>query len=180
MNSKRLARLTLLAGVATVAAGGMLPLASAQAADFSPYVSLGGGLNIASVPSLSTSAPYYYNLSTPYPYNPPIPTSAKQVRDFGTGGLALISGGLDLHNGWRVELEGSYRHVAGARFNVQAEGSTSVGVDRSTYALMGNLWRDFTLTDTFSAHIGGGLGVEKQSLRVSSSYSGTKTFDRPI
>ena len=175
MIRKSLPRHMLLSGVAAITMGTLANISPARALEFTPYVSLGGGFNFASTPSLSTSAPYYYGSSTPYPYSPPILTSAKQVKDYGIGGLALISGGLDFHNGWRVELEGSYRHSSGARFNVQAEGSTSVGVDRSTYALMANIWHDFALTDVVGAHLGGGLGVDSQSLHTTSQLSGSKT-----
>ena len=101
-----------------------------------------------------------------------------KVNGLGIGALGLIAAGLDFKNGWRAELEGSYRHNSGARFNVQAEGSTSLGVDRTTYAMMANLWRDFALVDRLDLHVGGGFGIA-EARDERHQYLRRQQFDQP-
>jgi opacity protein-like surface antigen len=132
-----------------------------------PYIGIGGGFNFASDPSVTGVA----DLGTS---SGPYPISVTKETGLKTGGIGLITFGLDFKNGWRGELEGSYRRNSGARFNVQAEGSSSVGVDHKTYALMANIWRDFALMERLSLHVGGGLGIADQKMNVTDNY-GTNT-----
>ena len=134
-----------------------------------PYLAIGGGLNFASDPTVGI----FQDLGVTESHS----LSANKQSGFGTGGLGLITAGLDFKNGWRTELEGSYRHNSSARFNVQAEGSTTVGVDRTTYALMANVWRDFALVDRVGLHVGGGLGVAEREMNVTSTYSGSTSIN---
>jgi opacity protein-like surface antigen len=131
-----------------------------------PYVAIAGGVNFASNPSLQGVQDLGTGLG-------PYPISTVGQSRLATGWVALIAEGLDFRNGWRAELEESYRHNSGARFNVQAEGSTSVGIDRSTFALMINLWRDFLLFNQLSMHLGGGLGLAEVGMNVTSTFGGT-------
>lgn len=166
-----LSRVLLGAGVAAIA----LSTASAsQAVELwgaVPYIGVGGGVNFESDPTVDNLA----DLGT---IAGPYPLSATKVSGVGIGALGLIAAGLDFKNGWRAELEGSYRHNSGARFNVQAEGSTSLGVDRTTYALMANLWRDFALVDRLDLHVGGGFGIAEAEMNVTNTYGGSSSINQ--
>jgi OmpA-OmpF porin, OOP family len=128
-----------------------------------PYVAFGGGFNFASDPTVTGLQDLGTELG-------PYPLSVAKQSGLDVGGVGLIALGLDFKNGWRAELEGSYRKNTGARFNVQAEGSSIVGVDRRTYALMANIWRDFMLVDRLSFHVGGGLGVADHKMNVTDNF----------
>ncbi|HXP30297.1 MAG TPA: outer membrane beta-barrel protein [Stellaceae bacterium] len=171
-----LSRVLLGAGVAAIA----LSTASAgQAAELwggIPYIGLGGGLNFESDPTVNGLADLG-TVAGPLPGNS-YPIGVTKVNGLGVGALGLIAAGLDFKNGWRAELEGSYRHNSAARFNVQAEGSTSVGVDRTTYAMMANVWRDFALFERVDLHVGGGLGVAELEMNVTNTYGASTSIDQ--
>ena len=155
-------------GVIALGTGSM-----AQAADFwgaVPYVAIGGGFNFASDPTVGV----LQDLGITSPNS----LSANKQSGLGVGAVGLIAAGLDLKNGWRTEIEGSYRKHAGARFNVQAEGSSTVSVDRRTLARMVNLWRDFKLVDRLSLHVGGGLGVAELNMNVTDNFGGSASINK--
>jgi len=163
----RLKRALLETSIAAITLGAAGAAQPAELWGAVPYLAIGGGFNFASDPSVA----FLQDLGTS---GGPYPSSVTKQSGLGVGGIGLIAGGLDLKNGWRVELEGSYRKNSGARFNVQAEGSSIVGVDRSTYALMANVWHDFVLANRLSLHVGGGLGVADARMNVSDNF-GTNT-----
>jgi opacity protein-like surface antigen len=167
---RRLNRGLLSSGIA-LALGMAAPSEAAELWGGVPYVGLGGGLNFESDPAVKITQDLGIVLG-PYPL-----VTTKQS-GLGIGALGLITGGLDFQNGWRAELEASYRHHSNARFNVQAEGSTTVGVDRTTYALMANVWHDFSLADGLDLHIGGGLGVSELEMNVTNTFSASRSIDQ--
>jgi OmpA-OmpF porin, OOP family len=162
-----LKRALLGSSVAVVALATAGAAQSAEIWGAVPYVAGGGGFNFASDPTVA----FLQDLGTE---SGPYPSSVNKLNGLGVGGVGLIAGGLDFKNGWRAELEGSYRKNTGARFNVQAEGSAIVGVDRRTYALMANVWRDFMLGDRLGFHVGGGLGVADFKMNIFDNF-GTNT-----
>jgi opacity protein-like surface antigen len=156
-------------GVIALGTGSM-----AQAADFwgaVPYAAVGGGFNFASDPSVGVLQDLGIS-------GGPYPLSSSKQSGFNVGAVGLIAAGLDFKNGWRTEIEGSYRKNSGARFNVQAEGSSTVSVDRRTLALMANVWRDFKLLDRLGLHVGGGLGVAGLKMNVTDNFGGSSTINR--
>jgi OmpA-OmpF porin, OOP family len=166
-----LKRALLGASVGAIALG---TASAGQAAEFwgaVPYIAIGGGFNFASDPTVGV-------LQDLGIAQGPYPLSATKQSGHGVGAVGLISAGLDLKNGWRAELEGSYRKHAGARFNVQAEGSSTVSVDRRTLALMVNVWRDFALAQRLGLHVGGGLGVAELNMNVTDNFGGSSTISR--
>jgi len=141
-----------------------------------PYVALGGGFNFEGDPAVTGVA----DLNTfdgPLP-NGSYPIGVTKSNGLGTGALGLVAAGLQFQSGWRTEIEGSYRHNATTRFNVQAEGSTTIGVDRKTYAQMFDVWRDFALVDRVGFHVGGGLGVAELDMNVTNSFSASTAFNK--
>jgi opacity protein-like surface antigen len=166
----RLRRALLGTSVAIATLGVAGTSALAQSGGAVPYVAFGGGLNFASDPSVTGLQEFGTNTS--------FPIFVSRLNSFNVGGVGYIAGGLDFRNGWRSELEGSYRRNNGARFNVQAEGSTIIGVDQRTYALMLNVWRDFMLANRLTGHVGGGLGVANRKINVTDSFGTNGSFSK--
>ena len=84
-------------------------------------------------------------------------------------GVYFAALGADFGNGWRAEVEGSYRKNAGAKYSITAEGNSALAIDKSTSAVLLNLWHDFKLTEQFSVHIGGGLGYGNVNEKITAS-----------
>jgi opacity protein-like surface antigen len=87
--------------------------------------------------------------------SPVLPGVLNNVEDnlFAAGGALGVA--IDRRRGQlRLELEGMGRDTFTA-----ADGSGGTAYVRSNWSVMGNLWRDFMLTDRFGAYGGGGLGA---------------------
>ncbi|MHB1204005.1 MAG: P44/Msp2 family outer membrane protein [Rhodospirillaceae bacterium] len=123
--------------LAAVAAG--LTCATAHAADFGPYVGLGGGL---SVPGNSTPI-------LTRPSNAPHETQTS----FSAGWGAEAVAGFKL-DGYRAEVEASYRRVALAHMDA----GTATG-NQGTLSVMGNLLFNVGSGGGFQPYIGGGVGA---------------------
>jgi outer membrane immunogenic protein len=107
----------------------------------------------------------------------PFPIQVEKLAGLQPGWLVLIAEGFDFNNGWRVELEENYRRNSGAQFYVTADGPTTVGVDRSSFAVIANIWRDFALANGFAIHIGGGMGVANLNTRINNTFGDGTSFN---
>lgn len=142
-----------IAGGANGALAAGVPAPAASDAMFSsPYIEFGGGLNVSGVSLTGVTSP---NTFTP---------TVTQKSNFGTGGTFYGAIGAELMPGIRGEVEANYRQNTGASFGLHAEGNGTLNVSSSTFMLMANFWKDFDLSDGFSVHVGGGLGVGNQTL----------------
>jgi opacity protein-like surface antigen len=130
-------------------AGGALALMAAtpaMAMDWSdPYVQFGGGFSgfSPSLTDLDTDNGGYTPSSTAEPGR--------------SMNFNAVLGGT-LMSGLRGEVGVTVMNGSGS-LNVQGEGSGVIGVNATTFAMMGNIWKDFELTDNITMHIGGGLGA---------------------
>jgi outer membrane immunogenic protein len=131
------------------------------------YVASGGGVNLKTI-----SFRGLQDLDADGPF----PIQVEKLAGLQAGWLALIAEGFDFNNGWRVELEESYRHNSGAQFYVTADGPTTVGVDRASFAVLANIWRDFALANGFAIHIGGGVGVADLNTRINNTFGDGTSF----
>jgi opacity protein-like surface antigen len=81
--------------------------------------------------------------------------------------IAIV--GADFGNGWRAEVEGSYRRNSGSKYSITAEGNSALAIDKSTSAILLNLWHDFAINDQLSVHVGGGLGYANVNNSITAS-----------
>jgi hypothetical protein len=86
----------------------------------------------------------------------PLPVTATSTLDTDIGWAALASVGYAYDNGWRVEMEGGYRHN---EFNeLISAGGVSAPADGSLgqYTLMANVLYDFPSASGVTLTVGGG------------------------
>jgi hypothetical protein len=107
----------------------------------------------------------------------PFPIQVQRLTGFQPGWLALISEGFDFNNGWRAELEETYRRNSGAQFYVTADGPTTVGIDRASFAVIANIWRDFALANGLAIHVGGGLGIADVNTHITNTFGDGTSFN---
>jgi hypothetical protein len=131
-------------------AGGALALMAAtpaMAMDWTdPYVQFGGGF--------SGFSPTLTDLDS----NNGGYTPSSEAEPGGRGMNFNAAFGGTLMSGLRGEVGVTVMNGSGS-FNVQGEGSGVIGVNATTFALMGNVWKDFEVANNISLHIGGGLGA---------------------
>ncbi len=166
----------LLSSVAILAAGAVyaadLPAKKAAALPeiqkpkvipaFVPYIAIGGGLNFTNNPSVE----FVSETRNPsYTY----PDTVSRDNGMDRGGVFFAAVGADFGNGWRAEVEGSYRKNSGSKYSITAEGNSAVAIDSTTSAVLLNLWHDFAVTDQLSVHVGGGLGYANVNNSVTAS-----------
>jgi hypothetical protein len=125
------------------------------------YVEFGGGF--------STFSPSLTDLDTNNGgYTPSATLDAGRASHFNA-----VFGG-DMMSGLRGEVGVSVMNGS-ASFSVQGEGSGTIGVNAMTFALMGNVWKDFELESNLSLHIGGGLGAGFVRTAIDSNSGPTTT-----
>jgi opacity protein-like surface antigen len=167
----------LLSSVAVLAAGAAysadLPAKKAAALPeiqkpqvtpaYVPYIAIGGGLNFTNNPSVD------FLSETPTPNYPPYADTVNRDNGLDRGGLFFAAVGADFGNGWRAEVEGSYRRNSGSKYSITAEGNSALAIDKSTSAILLNLWHDFAINDQLSVHVGGGLGYANVNNSITAS-----------
>ena len=93
-------------------------------------------------------------------YATPAPVPVLSTLETDIGWAALASVGYAYNNGWRVELEGGYRHnefdqlVDAVGVGVPADGSLG------EYTLMANVLYDFPSVSGVTLSVGGGVGAD--------------------
>jgi outer membrane protein OmpA-like peptidoglycan-associated protein len=93
-------------------------------------------------------------------YVTPAPVPVLSTLETEIGWAALASVGYAYDNGWRVELEGGYRHnefdelVSAGGVGVPADGSLA------EYTLMANVLYDFPSVSGVTLSVGGGVGAD--------------------
>ena len=92
---------------------------------------------------------------------PPVPPAALNASTLSldVGWVALASVGYAYDNGWRVELEGGYRHN---RFDERVVAGVPAPADGELgeYTLMANVLYDFPSTSGVTFSLGGGVGAD--------------------
>lgn len=90
----------------------------------------------------------------------PLPVTATSTLDTDIGWAALATVGYAYDNGWRVEMEGGYRHN---EFNeLVSAGGIAAPADGSLgqYTLMANVLYDFPSASGVTFTLGGGVGAD--------------------
>ncbi len=93
-------------------------------------------------------------------YATPLPVTVNASVDTDIGWAALASVGYAYDNGWRVEMEGGYRHNGFNRL-ISAGGLTApANGDLDQYTLMANVLYDFPSASGVTFTLGGGVGAD--------------------
>ena len=147
-----MARIKIVLASAAVAFAAASPaFADPLAFNFtSPYIEVGGGL--------STLTPTLSDLTNNNTSTNPLYSSSidSQTQSHGVTFRGAL-GAVILPN-TRGEIGLNISRGSG-KFNVSAEGSGTIGVDATTFALLANIWHDFDIAQNVSIHVGGGLGA---------------------
>jgi hypothetical protein len=139
-------RSVLITASAIVALAAATPALAFDSIPFSnPYIEFGGGW--------TSFTPVLTDLESDGNYAPQLDSETH-----GPSSTFRAAFGGELAPGFRAEL-GFNASTGSGRFNVSAEGGGSIGVNSSTFAMLGNIWKDFDVGENVSLHIGGGLGA---------------------
>lgn len=138
-----------------------LPLASVSAqAVNGPYVAGGAGLNIMQPESFTATAP------------PPAPAVSGTARP-GLGPVFVMSLGWGFGNGFRAELEGSYRNNQGFNHLTGFGPGASLSAGEQKFGGMVNGLYDFVgIVPLAQPYVGLGLGYQAEKLSPSGGTSG--------
>jgi opacity protein-like surface antigen len=148
----------------------MLPLAaSAQTAGQGAYVSIYGG------PSFFPDSKIT---------DPAIPSSADLEASLDTGFQIGGAVGYHFNRNFRGELEGYYRRNAldsisasGTAFGIALSNTAAVDGHASNAGVMGNVYWDFANSTKFTPYVGGGIGLSKVDVEISSGGASASDND---
>ena len=94
---------------------------------------------------------------------------------FGGGSLGLHYDGGPV--GVRAEIEGQAARGLDLETNVGAAGAFTLHTNINTWAMFGNIWLDFPITEAVSIFGGGGMGVAVTDMTSVTVGGGDKTRD---